>query len=285
MKISIIILSFNTAKFTKSCADSVLQQYKDLIGKEVEVIVVDNASSDNTINLLSKYKNIKIIKNDKNYGFSKGNNIGAKIAKGKYLLFLNSDTVVRDSNFLSMAKFLDENKKIGILGGKLIDSNKKIQKSGGNFYNLLNLFLSLFGGERVGLVRKTPAKRERVDWVSGACLFIRGDLFKRLKGFDEHFFMYVEDMDLCFRAKKAGFLTYFFPEVELVHSEHGSSNREFAVVSIYRSIIYFAKKHKLSSFFVRLMLFIKALVSLLIGIITNNNYLKKTYIGAIKIAI
>src|SRR5581483_5113544 len=206
MRLSIIILSFNTAKLTINCVKSVLTYYKDYLGKEVEVVVVDNASLDNTLDLLRKIKGIKIIKNNENFGFSKGNNIGAKNSTGKYILFLNSDAQVLDDSFIKMSNFLDENPKIGILGGKLVNSNNKVQKSGGNFYNLFNLFASLFGGERMGFVRKFPKKVEPVDWVSGACLLIRKDLFNKLKGFDEKFFMYVEDMDLCFRAKKAGFL-------------------------------------------------------------------------------
>lgn len=285
MKLSVIILSFNTAKLTKDCVTSVLNQYKNYIGKDLEVIVVDNASSDDTLGLLKRIKGIKIIENGGNFGFSKGNNIGAKNSTGNYALFLNSDTRVLDDSFIKMVNFLDENPKVGILGGKLVDSKNRVQKSGGNFYNLFNLFVSLFGGERMGFVRKIPKKIEAVDWVSGACLLIRKDLFNKLKGFDEQFFMYVEDMDLCFRAKNAGFLTYFYPEAKIIHEEHGSSNREFAVTNIYKGIIYFSRKHRISYPLVKFMLFVKAFFSLLIGIATNNDYLKKTYFGALKITI
>src|SRR5438309_5799082 len=96
MKLSIIVLTYNTSKLTERCVRSILKYYKSLIGKEVEIIVVDNASTDQTISNLKKIQSLKLIENRENYGFSKGNNIGARTALGKYILFLNSDTVVND---------------------------------------------------------------------------------------------------------------------------------------------------------------------------------------------
>jgi GT2 family glycosyltransferase len=96
----------------------------------------------------------------------------------------------------------------------------------------------------------------------------------------------MEDMEFCFRAKKIGFLTYFYPKVKLIHKELGSSNREFAILSIYKGLLYFYKKHKSGQFFiVKLLLVAKALVSIFIGFLTNSSYLKNTYRQGLKLAI
>lgn len=287
MTLSIIVLSYNTKKLTLNCLNFLIKEYKDFIQKkEIEVIVVDNNSSDGTVESLRNFGNLEIVKNNTNYGFSKGNNIGAKKAKGEYILFLNSDTKVENQGLLSMTNFLNQNESVGILGGKLLNPDGTQQRSCGNFYNLFNLIISLLGGERVGLIRKKPEKTQKVDWVSGASLMIRRNLFEKLKGFDENFFMYIEDMELCFRAKSIGFLTYFFPNVKIIHQELGSSNRNFAVVNIYKGILYFYKKHKIWQYpFVKIILLAKALIAILIGVLVNNNYLKKTYTGALKFAL
>lgn len=286
IKLSIIILTYNTEKLTSNCVRLLINNYKKNIqDRDVEIIVADNNSKDNTVFAIKKFTEVKVVENKDNFGFSKGNNLGAKKASGKYILFLNSDVEVKDNGFLRMVEFMDQNPKIGILGAKLSHPDGSSQSSSGNFYTLVNLIFTLFGGD--SLMRKSPNKIEKVDWVSGASLMIRRELFEKLKGFDENFFMYIEDMELCFRAKKSGFLTYFYNNVKIIHKELGSSsNRGFAILHIYRGILYFYKKHKIASYpLVKFMLSAKAAASLLVGVLTNNSYLKKTYSSALKIAV
>lgn len=295
MKLSIIVLSFNTKNLTTKCIKSIFSNYTgSILKKEIEVILVDNASTDGSAESLSNFKfhpanggtNFKLIKNDRNFGFAKGNNIGAKEASGEFFLFLNTDTEVKDQGFLKMVKFLQENKKVGILGGKLKNTDGSSQASAGKFYTLGNFILMLLGAERF-LLRESPRNVKRVDWVSGACMMIRRELFEKLSGFDEHFFMYIEDMELCFRARKLGFYTYFYPDLNLTHKELGSSNREFAVNQIYKGILHFYKKHQ--SFWqfiiVKFLLIAKALLAVSLGFITDNVYLKNTYTKALRISI
>lgn len=285
VKLSIIILTFNTKKLTLDCISSILKIYKKNIeGREIEIIVSDNNSEDGTAESVKKISGVKIVENNKNYGFSKGNNLGARKALGKYLLFLNSDTLIKDEGFLKMIRFMEENEKVGILGAKLLSPDGTAQKSCGNFYTFFNLLFTLFGKDII--VRKSPNNIQKVDWVSGASLMIRENLFGKLKGFDEDFFMYIEDMELCFRSKKLGFFTYFYPNIKLVHQELGSGNRSFAILNIYKGILLFYKKHfSWQYLLVRFLLFVKASISLTIGLLTNNNYLKKTYFSALRIAI
>ncbi len=300
MELSIIILSYNTKDLILQCIKSIIKQYqKELESKKIEIIIVDNNSSDDSAKIIKyyvshlrqdfggqasiKYGGIKLIENKENVGFAKGCNLGARNAEGKYLLFLNSDTEVRDRGFLQMTDFLEKNKSVGILGGKLLNYDNTLQPSGGNFYNLWNLFLMLIGGERLGFVRKSAKKEESVDWVSGACMMIKRELFGELGGFDEYFFMYIEDMEICFRAKKLGFLTYFFPNLALKHKSLGSSNRAFAIINIYKGILHFYSKHK--SYFeyliAKTLLILKARILILVGLLTFNTGLRDRYKKAI----
>ena len=288
MNLSIVVLSYNTKDLTSSCVNSVFNSYeKELKRGDFEILVVDNASTDDTIPFIGKLKNeipnLRLIENKENYGFSKGNNIGAKEAKGNYVLFLNSDTEVKDKGFLRMLEFMESHGNVGILGGKLKNLDNSVQKSAGKFYTLFNLFLMLVGAERLGLLRSSPSKVRKVDWVSGACMMVRKSTFEKLGGFEEKLFMYMEDMELCFRAKKQGFLTYFYPDVELLHKERGSSNRAFAIIHIYEGILYFYKKYRPSwqYTFARRMLRFKALLLVKLGKIMNNKYLEDTYSKAL----
>lgn len=286
-KLSIIVLNYNTKSLTLECIRSVISNYrKELNNKEFELIVVDNASSDSSVQALRSIKQITLIENKANYGFSKGNNIGAKKASGEYILFLNSDTLVKDQGFIKMMEFMDKNEKIGVLGGKLLNPDGSQQSSCGNFYSLINVLITLMGGERVGLMKKKSKRIEKVDWVMGALMMVRRKLFEDIKGFDESLFMYIEDMELCFRIKKIGLHTYFYPDVKVVHKELGSSNRTFAILNIYKGILIFYKKHSNWQYpLVKIILFLKAFLGFTIGIFTNNDYLKKTYGGALKIAL
>lgn len=262
---------------------SVIKQYKDeLEKKEFEIIVVDNNSSDDSVGSI-KYDSIKIIQNKENVGFAKGCNVGAKAAGGKYILFLNSDTQVLDKGFVSMVKFLENNPKVGILGGKLYNADGSIQRSCGKFYNLFNLVIMLLGLERLGFLRSSPNKIQKVDWVSGACMMVRADFFEKLAGFDEKLFMYMEDMEICFRARKLGLNTYFYPNLKLKHKSLGSSNRTFAMINIYKGVLHFYSKHKtyLEYIAAKTLLILKAEILILIGILTFNSALRDRYRKAI----
>ncbi|MDO8658570.1 MAG: glycosyltransferase family 2 protein [Candidatus Levybacteria bacterium] len=232
----------------------------------------------------SKTNNFQIIQNEKNVGFSKGNNIGASAAKGKYLFFLNSDTKFQNTGLLGMVDFMDKNKEIGVLGARLKNFDGSKQRSVGKFYNIFNTLFMLLGAEKLGFLRSSPNKIISVDWVSGAAFMIRSELFKMTGGFDEKLFMYMEDMELCFRAKKAGYKVFFYPEVNIAHKELGSSNRTFAIVNIYKGLLYFYKKHKSNHEYllVKFLLYTKAVIMILVGSIIKKSYLVITYKKAIQ---
>lgn len=286
MELSIIILNYNTKDLTLDCINSIVDQYKkELTDNKFEIILVDNNSEDQSIEDFKKLKvlGLTIIESKENLGFAKGCNLGAKNSAGEYLLFLNSDTQIKDQGFLKMVNYLNDNKNIGILGGKLKNEDGTSQPSGGKFYNLFNLFLMLYGFNK--FLRESPNEIKKIDWVSGASLMIKRALFEKLGGFDKDIFMYLEDMELCFKAKTKGFSTYFYPNIMLFHKERGSGDKTFAIVNIYKGILIFYKKHKpkWQYYVARFMLKIKSILLVSLGKIMNNKYLKETYSEALKI--
>ena len=178
-----------------------------------------------------------------------------------------------------MLDFLNKNEKAAVLGGKLKNTDGTSQPSSGKFYSIFNLFFMLLGLERLGFLRESPNEIKQVDWVSGASLMIRRKAFEKVKGFEEELFMYFEDIEICFKVRKIGFLTYFYPEITLYHKSLGSSNRTFAILNIYKGILFFYKKHKSKPEYLlaKFMLFSKAWILNFIGKITKNKYYLETY--------
>jgi N-acetylglucosaminyl-diphospho-decaprenol L-rhamnosyltransferase len=293
MSLSVIILNFNKSQLTINCLKSLYKQLQEEISKKsIDFIIVDNASNKDELELLkdgieqNKFNNIKLIQNTSNAGFSKGCNLGAKSSKGDILLFLNNDTEINDNRLWEMAIYLEKNEKVSILGGKLINPDGTEQQSAGKYYTIFNALMLLLGVQRVGIVNKNPNVIKQVDWVKGACLMIKKEVFESLSGFDENMFMYIEDMELCYRAKKSRFRVFFYPYVTIVHKDHGSSNREFAIVNIYQNLLYFYKKHRPNweYLFLKSILKIKAWILIIFGKVTKNSYLINTYEKAIKVA-
>lgn len=285
VKISIIILTYNSSTYIEPLLNSLVKKYSNNISaKELEIIVADNKSLDDTLEKANKYKKkIKITENGGNVGYAKGNNLGARKAKGDFLVFINPDSKFLDGDLFDVVALL-EDKSIGIIGGKIISLDGKRELSCGKFYNPLNtLFLTLGLEENFG-VRFAPKKEQDVDFVSGGFLFITKKLFERINGFDENYFMYVEDSDLCYQVRKKGFRVVFSPSATIQHVGQGSSNRTFAIVNIYKGLLYYSRKNggRINYFIVKLMLMIKARVLVLVGKMRNNKYLVDTYTEAVK---
>lgn len=286
MKLSIVTLNFKKKDLTIACLDSLYKHYKSYLEKgDMEVIVVDNKSEDDSVKGIrdaiktNAYANVHLIANTENAGFGKGCNLGASHAKGHYVLFLNNDTQVEGTGFMDMVRFLDTHTEVAILGGRMKNEDGTLQASAGKFYTLMNAALMLLGMQRFGLLYTSPSRITKVDWVSGGCMMVRKDIFGRIGGFDKDIFMYMEDVELCFRAKKAGYMTYFYPQVTTFHIGQGSSNRTFAIMHIYKGLLHFYKKYmpKWQVNVLQLMLKAKAIILVQIGKATRNSYLVQTY--------
>lgn len=292
LDLSIIIISYNTKQVTLNCLESVFTSLKNA-QFTYEVLVIDNASPDRSAlavaDLKAQHDNLVVIANQDNIGFGRANNQAAKLAKGTHLLFLNSDTLVLKDAITDMYTFYTQNSnKIHYLGGKLLNEDLSLQPSAGPFYIPAVVFAALFlKGDYWGLTRYSPDKVRQVDWVSGACILTSKEIFNKTGGFDEQIFMYMEEIDLMYRAKKLGFYTYFYPYAKFIHlGSVSSGGRTYPIIQVFRGFIYFYQQHYsgFSMLLLRFMLQLKALVSLTIGRITNNKYLIETYEQAYEIA-
>ena len=236
--VSIIIVSFNTKKLLLACLESIKRHTE---GISFEVVVIDNASDDGSTKGLGK--DVRVIANRKNLGFSRANNQGIKEAKGRYILLLNSDTEFKENTLKKMVDWMDQHPKVGISTCTLLNPDGSIQATGGRFPDLLRMFLwakflddlpgvaDLFGSyhpHTPNLFGKSDFyKREhRQDWVTGAFLLTRKEVLNKIGGLDEKFFMYVEEVDLCMRAKKDGWETWYIPATKVVHIGAASGKGE-----------------------------------------------------------
>lgn len=215
-KLSVVIVSFNSEDFINRCLSSLLKY----LPANSEVIVLDNASKDETLNILSEFKSkIKIIKSDKNLGFAKGNNLAVQDTNGEYLFFLNPDTEIKKDFFQSMLAFLESNSQIGIVGPKLIMPNGEIQPSVKNLPTLLGAINEFILGVKNAYSQYVPIGDElqEVETVYGAAMLIKREIFLKAGGFDEKFFLYYEDIDLCRRIKNMGKKIIYYPKAEVLH--------------------------------------------------------------------
>lgn len=285
--LSIIIISYNTKEITKNCLDSVFASLAEA-PFTFEVIVLDNASKDGSAQMLEKDKRIRAVISKDNTGFARGNNIAVKQAKGSHLLLLNSDTIVLDNAIGKLWDFYAKNPQAHFLGAKLLNRDMTPQASAAPFYTPPVVFAALFlKGDYWGLTRSSPDKTRRVDWVSGACILAKKEYYDSIGGFDEGIFMYMDEVDLLYRAREKGHLTYFYPEARIIHLGSASSKgKTYPILQVYRGFLYFYRKHYtgLELTTLRIMLQLKALVSIIIGYATNNSYLKNTYEEALRVA-
>jgi len=245
-------------------------------------------STDGTRQMLkNKFPKVKAVLNRKNVGFGRANNQGMRMAKGEFILLLNSDTVVVDNAIGKLVAFGRQHPN-AFIGPKLLNADHTPQTSCGPFFSLPVVFATLFlKGDALGLTRWSPMRTRKVDWVSGACILAPRRVFLDDLLFDEHIFMYMEEIDLLYRAKTAGHDVYFYPHALIVHIGSGSSSdkRKGPVLNIYRGFAYFYAKHhpgwRLAT--LRGMLKMKAAVSWMIGMLLGNEYLRDTYAEAFQL--
>lgn len=221
--ISVMIITFNNEQTILDCIQSVLNSKGD-----IEIIVVDNNSTDSTLIKLRQFEDKLILKSlDKNTGFSKANNIAAKLANGKYFVFLNPDTKLQtNQQLLDLVQVLESNPNYGLIGPKLILGNGKIQKTVRNLPSVTRAIEAYLFGNKSAYDFYIPEANDltEVESVVGACIVIRKETFEEVKGFDEKFFLYFEDIDLCRKIKTRGLKIGFLPSVEVVHY-HGVSGK------------------------------------------------------------
>ncbi|MFC1781154.1 glycosyltransferase family 2 protein [Planctomycetota bacterium] len=254
MDISIIIVNWNTKQLLRDCLKSVFEQTSNL---DYEVIVVDNASSDNSADMLrSEFPQIHLLENSKNRGFAAANNQGIAIAKGRYILLLNSDTIVLDNAISKTVSFADAHPKAAVVGCRVLSSDRKIQSSCFMFPSILNLCLystylyklfpkNKFFGRELSTWWDKNTIRE-ADFVSGCFMLVRNATISEIGVLDERFFMYFEETDWCYRFRQADWKVLFTPEAEIIHFGGGSAKQVAVKMTLLLrgSMLLFFKKHK-----------------------------------------
>jgi GT2 family glycosyltransferase len=278
--LSVIIVSHNVKNLLKKCLESIGDFEKDL---KFEAIVVDNHSEDHSAEMLKEhFPGVQLIENPRNLGFSKACNQGIEQSRGRYILLLNPDTEFTLGGVTEMVKFMHSAPRIGVCGPQMVDPQGRIQFSARSFpsyqaaisssQSILNKLFPRNPLSRRYLLKDQDRNRKmEVDWVSGSCLLAKRELFVKIGLLDERFFMYVEDVDFCYRAKKAGFSVYYFPNSVVIHHIGRSTEKRKLkmLVEHHRSMYYFYTKHQRSDVPLRGMVFFGIWVRLWFGIWTN----------------
>jgi GT2 family glycosyltransferase len=253
MDVSILVISYNTRDLTLACLDSVFKETRQVT---FEVILLDNASADGSADAVAeRYRQVRLIRSNQNLGFAKGNNVAAREARGEYLLLLNSDTLILDGAVDKVMSFARSHPETGIVGGRTYFGDGSLNPTSCHGrptpWSLLCMGLGLssmfrgsrlFDPESIGGWKRDSVRE--VDAVTGCFFLIRRSLWELLGGFDERFFMYGEETDLCLRAWKAGSRCAINPEATLIHYG-GKSERTRAdkMAKLFRAKTQLFEKH------------------------------------------
>lgn len=253
MTLTIIIVSYNVKFLLEQCLVSVRAAIHNT---DAEVIIVDNASSDGSVGHLQPlFPSFYFISNLLNTGFSKANNQALMISRGKYILFLNPDTIVPEDCFVKCIAFMESHPSAGALGVKMLDGNGNfLKESKRGFPSPVVSFWKLSGVTRLFPHSKIFSKyylghldentSHEVEVLSGAFMFVKKEVLDQTGGFDERFFMYAEDIDLSYRIIKQGYKNFYFPGTTIVHFKGASTKKDFKYVKLfYKAMSQFVKKH------------------------------------------
>ena len=275
MKVSVIIVSYNCKAFLDYCIQSVIKALNNIDG---EIIVIDNSSSDGTAEFLeSKNYNLKLIKSDINIGFSKANNKAVKFAKGEFLFFLNPDTIIPEDIFHQFFKFkLDD---LGIFGFRMIDGKGNfLKESKRNLPNIKIILKKLLGFDGKYYSSLGELDSGSVDVLCGANMIIKNSIYKKIGGFNEEYFMYGEDIEICYETKKIGLNNFYSASSTLIHFKGESTSNDINyLINFYGAMkIYFKNIFSSNQFLLTTILLVSKLLVLL------NSIMPKRQIAQVK---
>lgn len=255
MDLSIIIVNYRTYELTNQTINSVIETVNNI---DYEILVVDNDSKDGSLEQLmddfKKYSHITFIKNSHNDGFAVANNIAFKEAKGEYTLLLNSDVIVNKNTINQSLNYIKSHNNIGILGCKVVLPNGQLDKACRrsfptfevSFYRmsgLSKLFPNSPRFNRYNLSYLDENETYPVDCVVGAFMLINSDIMRQSGGLDESYFMYGEDIDLCYKVKELGYEVYYYGKYDIIHYKGASGKNKRLLYEFYNSMEIFYNKH------------------------------------------
>ncbi len=249
---SIIIVSWNTREMTRECLTSVFQ---NMDTSSCEVIVIDNASSDKSAEMISdSFPDVKIIQNSENTGFSKANNQGINISSGRKILLLNTDTIIKGDVISNSVTWLDAHPDVGAMGCRVLNTDGTVQRTCSMYPSLLNLALLTSGLWKLpwprflGRGQMTHWNRDserEVEVISGCYLLVRRDVIDQIGLLDETFFFFGEETDWCRRMREADWALMFAPVGEIIHHGGGSAKKlnHRRDILLSEAMIHLHKKH------------------------------------------
>lgn len=247
-KISIVIVNWNSSKYLKNCLDSI---HSYTLNYDIEIIVLDNASYDGSDEVVASYpQNIKFIQLEKNVGFAKANNIGFANTCSEYCLFLNPDTIIKQNVFQVLVDVAENNAKIGAIGCQLLNEDDSLQTSSiQSFPTITNQFINsnfIVNRSKLYKIQESMLGAPlEVDMISGACMFVVSDIFRKVGMFSTDYFMYGEDLDLCYKIKREGYRILFTNKVCVTHFGGKCSSKRstyYGSVLMRESVYLFMKK-------------------------------------------
>jgi N-acetylglucosaminyl-diphospho-decaprenol L-rhamnosyltransferase len=292
LQLSVIIVNYNVCFFLEQCLCSVKKAVSNI---DAEIIVVDNASTDGSIKYLqTKFPDVLFIDTLTNNGFAKANNKGLQMAKGKFVLFLNPDTIVSENCLSNCISFLESHTNAGAIGVKMIDgSGNFLPESKRSFPTIISSFCKMSGlaflfkrsgfFNRYALGNLNENKIHAVDVVAGAFMMVSRELSQQVGAFDEKFFMYGEDVDLSFRIHQKGFQNYYLGHNTIIHFKGESSRKQNIqfILSFYGAMIVFVKRHYpamqafLFSFFIRVIILFRIVLQKVLLALHQINFKKR----------
>lgn len=271
MKLSVIILNYNVRYFLELCLQSVVAATKNI---NSEIIVVDNKSSDDSCQMVkTKFPEVKLIKNEENFGFSKGNNIGVKEAKGEYLCILNPDTVVSEQTFTKLLKYAENIYDLGIIGCQLIDGRGNfLPESKRNIPTHKVALKKILGSGKSYYSNLKTEESGKVEVLVGAFMLLKAEIYNEVGGFDEDYFMYGEDIDFSYKVLKKGYQNYYNGQVSVIHFKGESTikNRIYAK-RFYGAMQLFYRKHFKANFLMNSLVYLGIKMASLL----NSNTIEK----------
>jgi GT2 family glycosyltransferase len=240
--VSIVIVSFNAAEDLRGCLESLRDRPP---AAPHDIVVVDNASSDGSVEVARQFPRVRVIALDSNAGFAHANNVGIRETAGRNILLLNSDTVVPAGAVDALVAELERNADVAVIGPRLVDKSGRAELSYGRMIGPLNEWRQKRAALS-GRVEELTRTRRYPDWVSGACLLVRRADADAVGGLDERFFMYTEDVDFCAAIRARGRRVLFFPDVEVIHARGRSAAAapEATQMAYRRSQLAFYEKHR-----------------------------------------
>jgi len=260
--LSIVIVNWNAADALPKCIGSIAANTSNI---PHEIIIVDNASADGSLDIIANmYPSVVLINNTRNDGFARANNQGFMVSKGEFILLLNPDTVLHDGAIARMISALNSHKDIGIIGPRVLDDDNTVsvyskRKFPSISQEIADIFLltKIMRGVRSVLMKISPKfkkeyeryfnKSEDVDRLQGCCMLMKRLTYKQLNGFDESVPMYLDDIDICFRAKKVGLRIYYYAEASIGHlcghsTKKAKNYKMYNILNLYAHMFYY-KKH------------------------------------------